>query len=164
MQFHIRPAIAQDADELCELINEIIAIGGTTAHQKPFDANRFRTHHLVGEEIICCFVAQADDGSLLGFQCLKRHHKLPDDWGDISTFAKVGNTARGVGSALFEATSQFAREKGFTTINATIRADNSGGLRFYSKIGFVDYKVDKDIPLSDGTLVDKIAKKYLLSN
>ena len=89
---------------------------------------------------------------------------MADDWGDISTFAKVGNTARGVGSSLFEATSRLAREKGFTTINATIRADNSGGLRFYSKIGFVDYKVDKDIPLSDGTLVDKIAKKYLLTN
>ncbi|WP_420810234.1 GNAT family N-acetyltransferase [Ensifer aridi] len=69
----------------------------------------------------------------------------------------------GAGTALFAATKAYARDAGFLAINATIRADNIGGLAYYSKMGFVDYKVDKAVPLKDGRPVDRISKRYLLA-
>ena len=51
---------------------------------------------------------------------------------------------------------------GLTSINACIRADNVGGLAFYSKQGFQDHSVDKDVPLKDGTRVDRVNKRFSL--
>ncbi len=68
----------------------------------------------------------------------------------------------GAGTALFKATCDHARSIGLKALNATIRADNLGGLTYYGKMGFVDYKVDKAVPLNDGRLVDRISKRYLL--
>jgi hypothetical protein len=31
-------------------------------------------------------------------------------------------------------------------------------------MGFVDYKVDKAVPLKDGQLVDRISKRYVLED
>ena len=102
------------------------------------------------------------DGRRLGFQHLQGLSKLPDDWGDIATFALINSPVRGVGTALFEATKAKAQELKLVAINATIRADNVPGLAYYSKMGFVDYAVAEAVPLSDGTLVDRISKKFLL--
>jgi hypothetical protein len=45
-------------------------------------------------------------------------------------------------------------------INATIRADNTGGLAYYAKMGFETYGITKDVPLLDGTPVDRINKRF----
>lgn len=68
----------------------------------------------------------------------------------------------GVGKALFPATQIAARDLGLTTIFAIIRADNVGGLADYSRLGFVDWRTFKGVPLSDGTKVDRIAKLFHL--
>ena len=46
------------------------------------------------------------------------------------------------------------------TIDATIRADNTGGLAFYGRMGFTDYDCVAGVPLKDGTLVDRIRKRF----
>ena len=76
--------------------------------------------------------------------------------------AASSHTQSGVGSALFRATRERALALGLTAINATIRADNAGGLAFYSRQGFRDHSVAKAVPLSDGTPVDRISKRYSL--
>jgi very-short-patch-repair endonuclease len=107
-------------------------------------------------------VAEDEDGTLLGFQTLGRYPGLPEDVGDIGTFARIGGTQRGIGSALFAATSKRAAELGLSAINATIRGDNSGGLAFYTKQGFVDHDVTPGVPLKDGTPVDRVHKWFAL--
>lgn len=158
MNVKIRPATPDDAAELADLINEIIAIGGTTAWETNFTAETFADHYIAGEGCLTCFVAQAD--RLYGFQALSRNTELPPGWGDIGSFARVQPKLPGVGAALFAATKIKARELGLVAINAQIRADNKPGLGFYSKMGFVDYGVKKDVPLKDGTPVDRILKRY----
>ncbi|HEX7850799.1 MAG TPA: GNAT family N-acetyltransferase, partial [Sphingomonas sp.] len=76
------------------------------------------------------------------------------------TFARRGSTTRGIGSALFAATRAAAIAAGLKAINATIRADNTGGLTFYAKMGFADYAVARAVPLADGTPVDRISRRY----
>lgn len=164
MTLDIRPVRHADAEELAELLNEIIARGGTTALQKPFTPQALDEAYLTGPEVICCFVAvDRETGRLEGFQTLGLYRNLPAEVGDIGTFARVGGTQKGVGSALFEATKAEARARGLTGINATIRADNEGGLKFYGRMGFVDHDVIRGAPLTDGTIVDRVRKRYALT-
>jgi ribosomal protein S18 acetylase RimI-like enzyme len=72
----------------------------------------------------------------------------------------VGQTRGGVGSALFEETKKAARAAGVRTIDATIRADNTGGLAFYTRMGFVDYDRRVGVPLKNGTPVDRVRKRF----
>ena len=51
---------------------------------------------------------------------------------------------------------------GVQTIDATIRADNVGGLKYYGGLGFTDYAEIPNLPLSDGTPVTRIRKKLVL--
>jgi len=159
----ILPARLEDARELAALINGVIAQGGTTAHEVPFTAESFAKYFLGGPDFISCFKAVDESGTALGFQTMGHDSHVPADWGDIGTFAKVGGVQKGVGSALFAATSRFARENNIPVINATIRADNTGGLAYYSKMGFVDYAVARGVPLKDGTPVDRISKKFVVT-
>lgn len=160
----VRPVRQEDAPELATLLNEIIARGGTTALEEPFAPEALARTMLTGPDVICCFVAvERATGRLLGFQALERSDGLPDDIGDIATFARVGLTQRGVGSSLFAATCGEAGRKGLRAINANIRADNSGGLAFYNRMGFVDYCAQRAVPLKDGTPVDRISKRYSLT-
>lgn len=158
----IRPVQLADAPALALLINDIIARGGTTAFQKAFTPETLAEGWLIGTAVICCFVAQDDVGVLQGFQMIVKSPSLPQDVGDIGTFARLDSTQRGTGTRLFEKTSQEARRKGLVAINATIRADNSGGLSFYTRLGFVDYAVTHAVPLDDGTPVDRVYKRYQL--
>jgi len=78
------------------------------------------------------------------------------------TFTRVDGIQRGVGSALFAATRDHARSLGMEAVNAEIRADNKGGLTFYGKQGFKDYRVEPARPLRDGTPMDRMFKRYML--
>jgi L-amino acid N-acyltransferase YncA len=163
MGIAVRPVTPADAPALAELLNGIIARGGTTALQKPFTPERLDHTYLTGPDVLSCLVAvDGASGLLEGFQTLIREAYLPEDWGDIGTFSRVGGTQKGVGSALFAATRERACALGLAAINAQIRADNEGGLAFYGKLGFQDYQVDRAVPLGDGTPVDRINKRYPL--
>ena len=160
----VRPVQSSDAPELAELLNTIIARGGTTALQTPYTPAHLDEVYLTGPDVLCCFVAVDEaSGRIEGFQTLGRADHLDAGWGDIGTFSRLGGTQRGIGTALFDATKARAIELGLAGINATIRADNEGGLAFYAKQGFVDHGVDRAVPLNDGTPMDRINKHYRLS-
>jgi len=163
-RMEIRDAARGDAPDLAELLNAIIAQGGTTALEEPFTPERLAETYLVGPTVLCCFVAvDQASGRLEGFQTLGRYPGLPEDVGDIGTFARIDGKQRGVGSALFAATCERARQLGLMAINATIRADNAGGLAFYRKMGFEDHSVTRAAPLKDGRPVDRLSKRFRLT-
>jgi GNAT superfamily N-acetyltransferase len=163
MTIHVRPATSADAAAMADLINVIIAIGGTTAYEDPFDAGSIDAAYISLPELVSCFVAEVD-GALAGFQGLMRSFDpddpLPDGWATIGTFARVGLTQRGVGSALFARTLAAARMARISVIDATIRADNAGGLAFYGRQGFIDYDCLIGVPLKNGARVDRVRKRF----
>jgi L-amino acid N-acyltransferase YncA len=158
----VRPARPEDVPAMCDLLNAIIAAGGTTAFETPFTATGFADYFFRSQIHISCLVAEGQGGEILGFQMLALHEKLPDDWGDIATFARADSRALGVGKALFSGTAALARKFGLVAINATIRADNAGGLAYYDRMGFATWHVDKAVPLRNGHPVDRISKRYVL--
>ena len=164
MSPHVRPVTSADAPELADLLNAIIARGGTTALEQPFTPERLDDKYLTGPKVLSCVVAvDGESGRLEGFQTLISEPHLPDGWGDIGTFTRVDGSQRGVGSALFAETVEQAQARGLAALNAEIRADNTGGLAFYGKMGFEDYRVERAVPLADGTPMDRLHKRYLLN-
>ena len=159
----VRRAKPDDAAEMCDLLNEIIKQGGTTAHEDLFSEAQFIRHFITDEKVISCFVALDASNKIAGFQNMTHHQNLPEKWADIATFARQTAKVKGVGTALFEQSKSFARQNGFIAINATIRADNKGGLAFYNKMGFETYAETKGKPLKDGTPIDRISKQYFIS-
>jgi L-amino acid N-acyltransferase YncA len=158
----VRRATPEDAVALCEILNEIIALGGTTALETQHTPAELDEHYISGPECIFCHMAETADGTALGFQTLLRSPDLPGDWGDIGTFTRRSPRVPGVGTALFEQTKKAARDRGLSVINATIRADNYSGIPFYEKMGFRTYDIAKAVPLKDGTPVDRVLKRYSL--
>ena len=158
----IRAAVSSDAAELADLLNEIIRTGGTTAIETELTADEFDDWFISGQYALACHVAEAD-GRLFGFQSLSLFGNPPPDWADIATFARMTPRLKGVGTALFAATRKVAQAIGLKAINATIRADNVSGLSYYERMGFETYHRVKQVPLSDGTPVDRVKKKYRLA-
>ncbi|WP_170759885.1 GNAT family N-acetyltransferase [Ruegeria lacuscaerulensis] len=153
----------EDVVPACQILNQIIAIGGTTALEAPFSQALFAQSFLEGADKICCHVALDDQGEVAGFQWRGANDALPDNFGDIATYTRREPALKGAGRALFEETSKFAAALGLSAINATIRADNRQGLSYYDKMGFQDYSVAYGVALQDGTPVDRISKRFDLS-
>jgi L-amino acid N-acyltransferase YncA len=158
----VRPATPQDADQMAALLNAIIETGGTTAFQSERTAQDIIAMTTRDAKQSFCHVAIEDGNKVVGFQYVNPSDHLSATTGDIASFVAEGQQGKGIGGALISATREKALAVGFTEINATIRADNVPGLAYYSRIGFLDYDIAKDVPLSDGTLVDRISKRLKL--
>ncbi|SLN43046.1 hypothetical protein TRL7639_02235 [Falsiruegeria litorea R37] len=163
MTLTVRPMMPEDVTASCRILNDIIEAGGTTAKEVPLSEALFRAYYLTGSDHVCCHVAVDAGGDVAGFQWLGVSEDLPPDCADIASFARQERIVRGVGRALFAETSWVARKLGFAQINATIRADNVPGLSYYTKMGFQDHSVSHSRPLRDGTLVDRISKRFVLN-
>lgn len=155
----VRPAQSGDAGAMATLLNRIIAIGGTTAHETPFTPADIIAHYISGPDTICCHLAEAA-GALAGFQAVGRHAGLPEGWGDIGTFVAPGQQRGGIGAALFAASLAACRAAGLIALNATIRADNLPGLGYYARRGFADYDHDPGFALKDGRVVGRVSRRF----
>ncbi len=163
MDLSIVPAQIGHSEVLCRVLNEIVEIGGTTAIEELLVPTQFSEWFITGSSVVSCAVATLATGEPVAFQSLSTHFVTEPEWVDIGTFAKPGLQTRGAGRLMFDYSRALARSRGFKFINAQIRADNLGGLAFYTKLGFVDYDVKRGVPLKDGTPMDRICKRYDLT-
>lgn len=158
----VRTAGTLDARDMAELLNAIILKGGTTAHVDEVTRDTILSWMARAPEDSAWHLAEDDDGVVLGFQFIEPHKDLPPDACDVATFVRIGQTGLGIGSKLFDATRKAAVELGYSWINATIRADNEGGLAYYQSRGFENYARSENVPLGTGQIVDRISKRYAL--
>jgi L-amino acid N-acyltransferase YncA len=159
----IRSATAADAKDMTNILNAIIKAGSTTAHQHAFDEDGMMHHYIASTGMVSCHVADVE-GQVLGFQWLgwpnDDDDAMPTGWAIIASFVAQDAAGKGIGQHLFNATKASATDAGVTVIDATIRADNVPGLRYYGGLGFVDYDRLMNIALRDGTRVDRVRKRY----
>lgn len=154
----IREATGQDAEAMCALINRIIAIGGTTAHQAPYTPEAIATYYIDGETTVTCVVAEVD-GAVIGWQAIGWWQGEPH----IGSFVAADTQAKGVGAQMFALTRKLAHKAGLTEIHASIRADNVPGLAYYARMGFADYGHDPDFALADGRVVGRVLRRFDLA-
>ena len=159
---HIRAAAHADTRAMAELLNAIIAKGGTTAKTEPVTAQDLRDWMVKDGDSGAWHVAEDDGGMLLGFQYIGLREGLPPGACDIATFVRLGSTGLGIGSKLFAATRAAAVVLGYDWINACIRADNESGLTYYQSRGFEDWKRVDGGRLANGQVVGRVFKRFNL--
>lgn len=155
----VRRAGPMDARPMAELLNEVIALGGTTAITEPVTREDL-LNWMEADPRSIWHVAEDATGQIMGFQWVDPHLKLGETVAQIASFARVGKTGLGIGSKLFDATKRAARTAGYAWINAEIRADNEGGLIYYQSRGFEDYGRIEGYVMANGKVVDKVLKRY----
>ena len=139
---------------MTDILNAIMAIGGTTAHQPAADV---LTDYIDEPNVLTAVVAE-DHGQLIGW-------KSADMWqseAHIGTFVQPGIQATGVGAALFAMTRVMLTKAGVQSIVASIRADNEPGLAYYARAGFVEFARDPDFALKDGHVVGRVHRRFPL--
>jgi L-amino acid N-acyltransferase YncA len=151
----IRPAGPQDAAGMADVLNAVIAIGGTTAHEVPKSEADVRADYVTGPEVLTAVVAE-EAGRIIGWQAVGWWQDEPH----IGTFVAPGIQAKGVGQGLFRQTCDLLRRHGTNHIIAHIRADNAPGLAYYARIGFRDIGTDPDFALSNGRKVGRVFRRY----
>ena len=156
----IRPASADDTGGMRTLLNEIIRVGGTTAITNELSPDEMRDWFISGENVVSCLVGVDSNGAIVGFQSLSNYASLPAGWVDIATFISRSRHKSGVGSALFARTREAASKLGFSTINASIRIDNVGGLAYYSRMGFATYLSEVGDPQTHGRAFNRVHKRF----
>jgi len=156
----VRSAMPLDANSMAALLNEIIEVGGTTALVRPVTGVDLSEWMNSDPDRSAWHVALDDQEKVIGFQWISPHPNLPPEACDIASFVQIGRAGLGIGSALFSANAQAAKDLGYVWINATIRADNEGGLTYYQSRGFRDWAFDEDVELPNGLVVNKISKRY----
>ena len=151
----VRNAVPADAEAMSEILNAIIAIGGTTAHQHPKTAATIVQHYIDGTDVLTSVVAEID-GAVVGWQSV--------GWweGDahIGSFVQPGLQARGTGAAMFAAPCAGLRQQGQPSVYASIRADNAPGLAFYGRAGFVEVSREPGFALEDGRVVGRVLWRF----
>ena len=99
----VREAVRGDASQMVLLLNDIIQVGGSTAHQTNFDEDKMINHYLARAGQISCQVA-ITNGRLSGFQSLMRpdhaNDPMPDGWGIIASFVALEKSGLGIGQKL----------------------------------------------------------------
>ena len=138
----VRCAIATDAQGMGAVLTEILIMKGS---DRASDAEYVRSFYIEHPDNIQCTVAVSDDETILGFQSLKlakagNIYDVSPGWGIIGTYVKLDAGRRGIGAALFTATTLAARQAGLLKIDATIGSDNDLGLGYYDAMGFQTYR------------------------
>ena len=157
MTFVVRDMRKDDVDACLAIINPIIAKGGSTAYEDPYKAADFEAHYLQEAKIANIVTL---DGRVVGFQSA---FEVETGVYSIGSFTDQENPAKGAGRAIIQKTIADARALGGTAILAKITSDNTGGLAYYSIVGFEDFTVvPNDHTRKNGMTVDRIIKRYLL--
>ncbi len=137
-----RRAKTDDAAEISSFLKELADLG---KRQRPWDEAFVREHYISNPDGIQCSVVVEDDGTILGLQALSRaaagnSYDVTPGWGIIGTHVKPSAARRGVGKALFAASTTAAQDAGIRHIDATIGATNAEGLAYYEAMGFRTYR------------------------
>ena len=149
---------AGDVPACTDLINHIIALGGSTALEKPFTEAGFTAYYIDRAAVLNVVLS---GNRIVGFQAA---NAVDDHLFQVGTFTDRRDPVKGAGRALFEKTRADCAALGGVAILAKITADNTGGLAFYSRMGFEDARVvPADHTRADGTKVDRIIKRYALT-
>jgi L-amino acid N-acyltransferase YncA len=154
----VRHALAEDATGMTAVLNAVIAVGGTTAHEHPKTEAQVLRDYVTGPDVLSSVVCE-EDGGIVGWQSVGMWEGDPH----IGSFVQPGLQARGAGAAMFGLTCRTLRAGGVGYIIAAIRADNAPGLAYYARIGFREVGRDPQFALADGRVVGRVFRRFDLT-
>jgi L-amino acid N-acyltransferase YncA len=136
----IRTARPEDAAAIVAIFNPIIESGLYTAFDTPFNVEEERRYiEQFPARGVFHVAVRAADQRIVGFQSMEpfaTYTHAFDHVGVIGSYVNLACRRQGIASALFAATFDAARRKGYEKLFTYIRADNPAALATYRKHGF----------------------------
>ena len=140
IDWRVREARPSDAEQIIEIVNPIIEAGIYTAFDQPFTLEQERRYiESLPSRGIFLVAQQPEDGRLVGFQSMEPfadYTRAFDHVGMLGSYVDLSLRRRGIARALFAATFEQARAKGYEKIFTFVRADNPAALATYLDQGF----------------------------
>lgn len=167
MNVSVRPVRASDAQSIVDLLNPIIRAGRFTILDNPITLKeQIEFISALPDRSVFHVAISRENGSLVGMQDIVPIFPRIGTFRhvcEIATYVALQARRLGIGTALFQATVQAARNAEFTKIVATIRADNADAVRYYKAQGFEVIGVAKSHALVGGRLLDEVLAERLIS-
>ena len=108
--------------------------------------------------------AQDDNGDILGFGMLRAYHPFPvfSQTAEITYFIKPEFTGKGVGRLMLDHLEREGKQRGITSILASISSLNKGSIDFHEKNGFVECGRFNSIGKKRGKIFDVVYMQKML--
>jgi phosphinothricin acetyltransferase len=157
----IRQASREDAEAICAIYNKALGERGSTFETQPRVASDFTSR--IEEMRFPLLVAEADS-SILAWAGLAPYSERPcyAEIGEASVYVAPEARGRGVGTAITEALSGEAGERGFHKMLGKVFADNEASIRLCTRCGFREVGVHRRHGQLDGQWRDVLVVERLL--
>ena len=160
----IRPITPADAEALTEILNPIIDTRRYTVFDTKFSVAQERAFiESFSERGV--FLGAEHSGTIVDFQVLEPiadYTHAFDHVAQLGTFVKLEHRGQGIARALFSATLDAARGKGYEKLFTFVCADNPAALAAYLSQGFQEIGRAKRQAKLDGRYVDEVLiEKFL---
>ena len=157
MAVSIRDVEPADAEGVCAVINPIIEARLYTVFDAPFaiDAERDYISRFPARGV---WKVAVQDARVVGFQVLEplaSYTRALDHVGSVGTYVDLALRRQGIATALFAATFEAARTKGYEKLFTFVRADNPAAIATYQAHGFEIIGTARRHARIDGRYVDE---------
>jgi L-amino acid N-acyltransferase YncA len=160
MAIPVRDVTPADAAAVVGILNPIIKARVYTAFDVPFTIDDERDYIVRFPLRGVWKVAERQtDRKVIGYQVLEPfgpYTRAFDHVGSLGTYVALDQRRQGVATALFSATFQAARQKGFEKIFTFVRADNPVALAAYTRQGFNVVGTASRHAKIDGRYIDEV--------
>lgn len=137
MNLLLGPISMADRKEIVDIFNHYIetSFAAFPDHPLPYDAFEAILNKCKGYPTVA---AKNDHGAVLGFGLLHAYNTFPVFSGtaELTYFIRPEWTGRGIGTVMLDYLCQKARERGLSTLLASISSLNAQSLRFHQRKGF----------------------------
>ncbi|HMK49747.1 MAG TPA: GNAT family N-acetyltransferase [Thermodesulfovibrionales bacterium] len=139
MDVRITPLSKDDREGVIDIFNHYVenSFAAYPEHKMPY---QFFDSILEMSEGYPAVSVKDEGGNILGFGMLRAYSPFPtfSQTAEITYFIKPGYTGRGIGKRMLHSLIEQAKEKGITSILASISSLNTGSISFHKENGFAE--------------------------
>ena len=165
--FHVRRGSAEDAPGIVTVLEVVVSENLYSAINRAWTVEQQRTYLASLSSREAFHVAIDVSGRIVGYQSLDLYSGILPSMahvGTLGTFVLPDWRERGVGRALFMATSQFARSSAYRKLVIQVRASNLAAQHFYKQCGFTECGRLTDQVLIGGQMDDEVVMECFLTS
>jgi L-amino acid N-acyltransferase YncA len=158
MNILIRKATVDDARQVADVMNSVIAEGKHTIFDRPFSVEE-ETKFISSLGSRSALHVAEIAGKITGVQSIDLLTELATSVQHVATMGTwllLNYRGLGIGRSLAEESFRFARSHGYRKILIQVLADNHRALRFYRSLGFCDVGIAKQHVRLGGVFYDEV--------
>ncbi len=148
-----------------EIYNYFVIHTTVSFHTEPLLINEMREAVIFENPKYRAFVIE-QEGMITGYILINQHKKKQafDVSGEVTIYLKPEFTGKGIGGKALLFIEEFAREKGFHVLIATICAENKQSKLLFEKYGYHECAHYKEVGYKFGRRLDLISYQKMIQN